>query len=124
MSFDSDKIQVKIQDKIYHFNYSFNEKTSFQEFLEYISSLLPNICCMCHKFYFDKDKNKNKKVDINNADKIYKYIKKNIHNFILNCDKCFCGKELKEYILKTKLDLCKKIKELEKEINNLKKKKI
>ena len=122
MTIYSDDFIVKIGaygTNIYEFKYSFNENTIFQELLEFMSSIIPEICCMCPKFYF---KEKYKKVDINNEERIYKY-KKYIQHLNLNCYKCHCEKDIKYYIKMTKLDLCKKIKELEKENYDLKKEK-
>ena len=62
---------------------------------------------MCHKFYLYKDKYN--KFEISNEDRIYKYKKSDFQQLYLYCNKCWCDKEFKNNIKKTKLYLCNKI---------------
>ena len=122
MSIYTEEFKIKTgtyESATYNFKYTFNNNTLFQELLEFIALLIPNICIMCHKFYLYKDKYK--KFEISNEDRISKYKKSDFQQLYLFCNKCWCDKEFKNNIQKTKLYLCKKNKELEEEISDLKK---
>ena len=75
----NEKVILNCEDNSnsYTFNYSYNENTSFQDLLEFVAFLLPELdICQCNTFKIINPKNKNDKnnkfSDIINESKIFK----------------------------------------------------
>ena len=60
MSFTNCKINISVNNKNYEIYYSYNEKTTFQDLLEYFIFLIPSLkLCQCYRFHFFENKNNN-----------------------------------------------------------------
>ena len=118
------KIVIKSGYADYTFNYQYSMDTIFRDLLEYISMICPtiNICyCSKIKYYYGYYNNK---VSIYNQDEKLYDVLSDFNNYkdyfeIIEEDNCKCDDEEKEYYKKPKLYFYKKVRNLEKTINEI-----
>ena len=117
--------QIKINfenNDFFSFNYTYNNKTSFEDLLDYIAKLLPNKnICPCFSFQcLDKDNNNDQYYNISNDYKIYTYQKYlNYLKLLNNNDKiCHCNFIIKDNYTKTKNEIFKYFSDIINTLNN------
>ena len=103
------------------FNFPFNDETTFNDALDYISYKLPSYnICPCFDFHYYKDS------ELSKIDKNSKIIELNESEITINSQNCKCSKIFKKYFKKSKIEIIndlnekdKIIEKKEKEIQNL-----
>ena len=117
MSFTNSKINISIDNKTYEIYYSYNEKTCFQNLLEYFTFLIPSLnICKCYRFHIFENKNNDfsKAILISESSKIVQF-SDYLKNLVLIKNKVNCEHKKQNLLLYSKNDIISCLEKNEKE---------